>query len=328
MEDVQKFIPNIFSSLRIDGLVHGTLEQGQVANMFDYILKVLQPRPLMPSQFIGGRCVLLPTGSKFVSAYPVSIPPSTTIFKSAIPGIYLFLRTREQLGYLVFSDVHPILSQMAFQLTIQSERDPIYLEDRILEFLESLREIIKEMTAEKLEKHKNLLEEGTKFYDKFIMPSSAEGSTISVHLQSQKPPPTLEKEVNFTVDQLYPTLVYLDLINKEQESEEDFKSRVNDKSIQTEAGLTAFLKDSIKLSQADIDLVVLKLNQDPSGLSRRDHTKLPKNCTAIQDLVATTVQRLPALFSRLALQMLMCTRSPTPNNLFISDEIQQIATLK
>ncbi|KAI8639740.1 Metalloenzyme, LuxS/M16 peptidase-like protein [Parasitella parasitica] len=352
MEDVQTFIPTLFSSLHIESLVHGTLEQGQVVDMFDQMLKVLQPRPLMPSQFIGERSVLLPTGTKFVYARPVSDKDNVNsainyhaqicnvkdiplrnrlsiIAQIAEEPCFNQLRTREQLGYLVFSGVRRQLSQMAFHLIIQSERDPIYLENRVLEFLESLRSVIEDMDekdyqsqvesliAEKLEKHKNLLEEGVQywhdiksgyyefdetstdveelrkiskeslieFYDKFMMPSSPEASTISVHLQSQKPPAIRkEREDNFTVDQLYPTLVYLGLINKMQESEEDFKLKVNDKSIQIESSLSAFLKDSMNLNQADIDQVLLKLNQGPSGLSERDHSKLPKNCTVIQDL--------------------------------------------
>ncbi|KAK4511212.1 uncharacterized protein ATC70_012426 [Mucor velutinosus] len=352
MEDVQGFIPTIFSNLHIESLVHGTLEQDRVVGIFDRMLKVLQPRPLMPSQFIGERSILLPTGTKFVYALPVrdkddlnsainynsqicdvkDIPLRnrlSMIAQIAQEPCFNQLRTREQLGYLVFSGIRRQLSQLAFRLIIQSERDPTYLENRVLEFLESLRDIIADMsekdyqsqveslTAEKLEKHKNLWEEGNKywadiesgyyefdeirtdveelktitkeslieFYDKFILPSSSQASTISVHLQSQKPPAIeKEREDNITVDQLYPVLAYLGLINKKEESEEDLKSKVKDKSIQTESGLVEFLKDSIHLNQDDIDQVLLKLNQGPSGLSKRDHANLPKDCIVIQDL--------------------------------------------
>jgi insulysin len=45
------------------------------------------------------------------------------------------LRTKEQLGYLVFSGVRKQPGMMGFRIIIQSERDPIYLENRIEAFL-------------------------------------------------------------------------------------------------------------------------------------------------------------------------------------------------
>jgi insulysin len=357
MEDLQTSIPTIVSSLHIEGLAHGAVDRDQVISMFGTIESILQPRPLMPSQFIGDRDIILPAGQKFV--YPKSVHDPENVnsainYTSQVCSVkdiplrnrlrmvaqiaeepcFNQLRTREQLGYLVFSGVRCFISQMAFRLIIQSEKDPVYLENRCLEFLESLRTIIAEMSeadyqtqmdslvAECLEKHKNLWEEGYKywgdissgyyefddtlkdvaeiktitkeslleFYDKWIMPDSPYAATMSVHLKSQKAPPAVsEVKDNYTVDQLYPVLTYLGLVNKKELSEDEFKTLVanygGDTKIQSEVGLTEFLSSKLNISLQDVDQVIIKINQGPSGLSRRNHNQLPKGYTVIDDVI-------------------------------------------
>lgn len=357
MEDVQTFIPIAISTLYIEGLAHGDMSKEQVLEMFKLVQDVLEPRPLQPSQFIGDRCFILPTGKKFVYQVPLrdlddvnsAINYNTQIcdvkdiglrnrlaLVSAISQEPCFnqLRTREQLGYLVFSGVRRQLSQLAFRLIVQSERDPVYLENRVLEFLESLRETIAEMSeteyqsqvdsliADNLEKYKNLYEEGSKywsdiecgyyefndtvkdveelktitkeslleFYDKLIMPSSDKVSAISVHVQSQKQKKEEEKKESdrYNLDQLYPVLTYLKLVDKKELSEDDLKEKITenggDSKIQNETGLVEFLSTELELNQEQIDQIIIKMNQGPSGLSSRDHTTLPKDCVVIQNL--------------------------------------------
>jgi insulysin len=48
------------------------------------------------------------------------------------------LRTKEQLGYLIFSGVRNQPGSMGLRIIIQSERHPIYLENRIEAFLVQL----------------------------------------------------------------------------------------------------------------------------------------------------------------------------------------------
>lgn len=370
MEEVQAFIPIAISSLHIEGLVHGALEKQDVFDMFNMVETILNPRPLQPSQFIGERSFVLPIGKKFIYQLPVrdtedvnsAINYNTHIChvkdlalrnrlsmvaQIAQEPCFNQLRTREQLGYLVFSGVRGQLGQLSFRLIVQSERDPTYLENRVLEFLESLREILAEMTekeyqaqvdsliADTLEKYKNLYEESSKywadiesgfyefddnlkdvkelktitkeslleFYDKLIMPNSPQASTISVHVQSQKKPCTITKEEKddddddeeeeeekdrYSVDQLYPVLTYLQLIDKKNFTEDHLKEKITDNggdvSIQTETGLVEFLLKTIKMEREDAEKVVIKMNQGPSGLSSRDHTQLPENAILIKDL--------------------------------------------
>lgn len=86
------------------------------------------------------------------------------------------LRTKEQLGYLVFSGIRKQIANMGLRFIIQSEKDTIYLENRIEEFLDSLKTIIENLSdkeyeahvnsliADKLEKDKNMGQEGIRYW--------------------------------------------------------------------------------------------------------------------------------------------------------------------
>ena len=86
------------------------------------------------------------------------------------------LRTKEQLGYIVFSGTWSLTGVLSFKITIQSERTPIYLESRVDAFLEQLRGHITDMSPEtfdrerqslidkKMDKLKNLGQETNRFW--------------------------------------------------------------------------------------------------------------------------------------------------------------------
>lgn len=87
------------------------------------------------------------------------------------------LRTKEQLGYVVFSGVRLSRTAIGFRILIQSERLTSYLEYRIEEFLKRFSVYVNELTAEqfdgfkqalkdkKLTKLKNLSEEVSRFWE-------------------------------------------------------------------------------------------------------------------------------------------------------------------
>lgn len=67
------------------------------------------------------------------------------------------LRTKEQLGYVVFSSALASLHRIGFRILVQSEKSPEYLEGRIDNFLNSFGKMIEELDDVKFEKHKNSL---------------------------------------------------------------------------------------------------------------------------------------------------------------------------
>jgi secreted Zn-dependent insulinase-like peptidase len=67
------------------------------------------------------------------------------------------LRTKEQLGYIVSSGYWVFTGTMGFRITIQSERNPVYLESRVDAFLEHLKVIIEDMSQEDFERERQSL---------------------------------------------------------------------------------------------------------------------------------------------------------------------------
>ncbi|KAK0556291.1 metalloprotease [Tilletia horrida] len=66
------------------------------------------------------------------------------------------LRTKEQLGYIVFAGASRSPGSLGFRVIVQSERPPAYLEERIDAFLgTTLREILDKMTPEEFDRHRD-----------------------------------------------------------------------------------------------------------------------------------------------------------------------------
>jgi insulysin len=211
------------------------------------------------------------------------------------------LRTKEQLGYLVFSGVRKQTGSMGLRFILQSERDTIYLENRIEEFLAKLRTILEKMTPEeykaqvqsliskKLEKDKNLGQEGGKYWThihsgyyefnqvdtdikelrliekddllafmtEYIDPQSPAVRKLSVHIQSQKTPPKKKLKVN--IESLHTCLVSQGVTRL---SIDDIRSAVEkgdagEASI--EANLRNLLSDESKAEESVIESLMAKL---------------------------------------------------------------------
>lgn len=198
-KDIEAFYPTILSHLHLEALVHGNVLQPEAEKMLDLVLEILKPKELLPSQLIGHRSLMLPPGSKWVYQRQVEDPHNVNsgieyliqvgnvtqtglrarlslLAQIAQEPCFDQLRTKEQLGYLVFSGVRKQTGSMGMRFIVQSERDTVYLENRIEDFLGKLRTMIVNMTdeeykaqvqsliAKKLEKDKNLGQEGGKYW--------------------------------------------------------------------------------------------------------------------------------------------------------------------
>jgi insulysin len=66
------------------------------------------------------------------------------------------LRTREQLGYVVFCSLWllPGGSERGLRIVVESEKKPGYLEERVEAFLEEMKTELEEMADEEFESHK------------------------------------------------------------------------------------------------------------------------------------------------------------------------------
>ncbi|CDK28106.1 unnamed protein product [Kuraishia capsulata CBS 1993] len=157
--------------------------------------------PLAQSQYTRGRSLKLPVGQTFrfekILDDPANINSCIEYFiqlgeiaserrakvlvdllaQVAHEPCFNRLRTKEQLGYVVFSGVREARTTFGFRILIQSERPSPYVESRIDAFLQSLVDYIERMdeaeyvkhvnglVSKKTQKLKNLKEEFSRFWN-------------------------------------------------------------------------------------------------------------------------------------------------------------------
>ncbi|XP_030382565.1 insulin-degrading enzyme [Scaptodrosophila lebanonensis] len=70
---------------------------------------------------------------------------------------YDCLRTKEQLGYIVFSGVRKVNGANGIRIIVQSTKHPSFVENRIEHFLQSYLQILEDMSLEEFQRHKESL---------------------------------------------------------------------------------------------------------------------------------------------------------------------------
>ncbi|KAL1412548.1 metalloprotease [Vanrija albida] len=201
--DVKAFASELFQRLYVESLVHGNTTAEEAKGLQDAFEKILKPRALAPGEKVGLRQLLLPPASEHFWQIPVSNPAEvnncvihyTQVGESTDPvararlallaqiasePAFNVLRTKEQLGYICQSSQTGNPSTLGFQVLVQSERDPIYVETRIEAFLEGLKATIEGTSDEEFERHrksliekkeespKNLGEESRRFWNRIV----------------------------------------------------------------------------------------------------------------------------------------------------------------
>ncbi|KAI1004510.1 putative zinc protease [Podosphaera aphanis] len=178
--DIQQFYPQLLGQMHIEVFAHGNLYKEDALNLSAMIEKTLRPRILPQNQWPIPRSLLFPPGGKFVFCKTLKDPENVNncieylLFigdKSIRPlraKTLLFdqithepafdqLRTKEQLGYIVFSGSRTTATTLYFRFIIQSERSPDYLESRIDLFLTKFASNLENMTISEFDSHKKSL---------------------------------------------------------------------------------------------------------------------------------------------------------------------------
>jgi insulysin len=178
--DLRSFAPQLIQQAHIELLAHGNLYRSEAVKIGNLVETTLSPRPLSPSQWHLRRNLILPPGANYVFRHnlpdpnnvnncieyylhigPVLSPvlrAKTQLFAQIVEEpAFDVLRTKEQLGYVVWSGVRPSATTIGFRVLIQSERSPEYLEERIERFLADQGRKIREMGDEEFEGHKRSL---------------------------------------------------------------------------------------------------------------------------------------------------------------------------
>jgi len=176
-ENIRVFFPQLLHQLHIELLAHGNLAKEDALKFTDLVRDVLRPRKLPPSQWPIRRSLIFPPGSNFVYERSLKDPANINhcieymlyvgsnqdrdlrarlllLAQIADEPCFDQLRTKEQLGYVVFSGASIHNTWIGYRVLVQSENSPDYLENRIESFLIDLGKEIEDMEDRRFEKHK------------------------------------------------------------------------------------------------------------------------------------------------------------------------------
>ncbi|KAI9295027.1 hypothetical protein K502DRAFT_235546 [Neoconidiobolus thromboides FSU 785] len=170
--EVKEFTKEFFSRAYTDTFICGNFTAEDSIKIYKHIHELFKFNKLYSAERIPRRNVYLPKPNcSYVHQKQVSNPDT---FDSAIEfylDLYSYfdlerrsyseligylisepafnqLRTVEQLGYIVFGGDRSLACRGGIRIIIQSERDPIYLESRIENFLENFLKIVENYTEE------------------------------------------------------------------------------------------------------------------------------------------------------------------------------------
>ncbi|KAL8702430.1 MAG: hypothetical protein Q9201_004405 [Fulgogasparrea decipioides] len=198
-EDIQTFYPQLLHQMHIEFLAHGNIDREGARRMTDLVESTLKPRVLPKSQWQIRRNLLLPPGSDFTYRRTLGDPANVNqcieyylyVGSLADHGLrakllllgqmmeeigFDQLRTKEQLGYIVFTGAKFSATIMGYRVIIQSERAAEYLEERVNAFLalfatklgfmgqDEFESHKKSLINKRLEKVKNLDQESERFW--------------------------------------------------------------------------------------------------------------------------------------------------------------------
>jgi len=175
-----EFFRHYLSHLFVEGLIYGNCSEKTARALLSYVetlLTDMKVLPLAPSELRKNREVLLPDACHFAfQRYNQHHPTSAlecylqTELQSVASTSQLQLmaqillepcfdqlRTKEQLGYIVFCGVRMSNSMQGLRIIVQSDQRPAYLEERVEAFLEQSDAALEAMPQEEFERHKTAL---------------------------------------------------------------------------------------------------------------------------------------------------------------------------
>jgi insulysin len=178
--DIQQFYPHLLRQMHVETFVHGNLYKEDALKLTDLIESTLKPRTLPQTQWPIPRSLVFPPGCNFVYHKTLKDPANVnhcieyllyvgdksvrplrakTLLLDQMTHEPAFdqLRTKEQLGYVVFSGARTTVTTIGYRFIIQSEKTPEYLEGRIDSFLTGFADTLEKMSDSEFEGHKRSL---------------------------------------------------------------------------------------------------------------------------------------------------------------------------
>ena len=179
-EDISHFYPQLLRQVHIEVLCHGNVFKEDALRLTDLIESTLKPRVLPLTQWTIPRNIMLPPGSDYTFQRTLGDPANVNhcieyyvYIGSVIDRIlraktlllaqmteeigFDQLRTKEQLGYIVFTGSKVAATTIGYRVIIQSEKPTAYLEERINAFLAFFGKSLQNMPETEFESHKKSL---------------------------------------------------------------------------------------------------------------------------------------------------------------------------
>lgn len=176
-EATRLFHKQLMAQLHIEAYVHGNLYREDALKLTDMIESIIKPRILPRDQWPILRSLVFPPGSNYLFKKRLSDPANinhcieyhlhigakgdrvirakTQLLDQILhEPAFDQLRTKEQLGYVVFSGLRAGQTTYGFRFIIQSERVPEHLEFRIDSFLMAQASALADMSEVEFESHK------------------------------------------------------------------------------------------------------------------------------------------------------------------------------
>ncbi|SPJ80249.1 related to insulysin precursor (metalloendopeptidase) [Fusarium torulosum] len=180
LEGVRLFQKQVLGQNFMEVYVHGNLYKDDALRVTDIVESILRPQVLSKVQWPILRSLILPEGSNHVFKKTLKDPANVnhcveTWFyvgsrgdrevrtKTLLLGQMLHepafdqLRTKEQLGYVVWSGSRAFSTTYGFRFLIQSDMTPEFLDTRIEAFLQRYADTLDKMSDTEFEGHKRSL---------------------------------------------------------------------------------------------------------------------------------------------------------------------------
>ncbi|KAK7077939.1 hypothetical protein SK128_003283 [Halocaridina rubra] len=181
VESLENFIPRFLSGLHIEMLIHGNMSQDAAMSLADiiqdHLKKSAHTRPLLPSQLTRQREYQLSDDCSLVYQADNSVHRSSaveTYFQCGVQGTHQNmllellcqiiaepafdeLRTKEQLGYIVWSGIRRANGTQGLRIIVQGDRHPQYLDARIEAFLHKMGDRLEGLSEEDFLRHRDAL---------------------------------------------------------------------------------------------------------------------------------------------------------------------------
>lgn len=181
IESIEAFMEKFLSHMFMEALVYGNIDKIKALEFIQLLEKPFLDRngfrKLLPREMVRSREVQLEDGENILFETTSDHHSSSCVYIHLQCGVQstlnnmvvsLFneiikescfntLRTQEQLGYIVFSSSSRSHGVLNLRIIVQSDRTPMYVDTRIESYIDTIQDLLINMSEEEFDKYKDAL---------------------------------------------------------------------------------------------------------------------------------------------------------------------------